>query len=130
LVRGPVAVRVPADALGAVEVGALAVAGLLVVGGEVVTGAFDRAFRLRVGGATVVAGVVVLLDAPGVAEVVAPELLSPASETVAGSVWKLRTPARPSSVPATTNGERFMVGTGPSEGELLEVDPVGIHPQL
>jgi hypothetical protein len=120
-----VAERVPVGAL-VVVVGAVVGAAAVVVGGEVVVEALGWIRLLLAGAAIVVNGRVVagtvVLDAPAVplvVEVTDPELLRPAREMVAGAVWKLSTPARPSSVPAMTNGERFTIGASSSEGELL-----------
>jgi hypothetical protein len=108
-----------------VVVGGVVGAGAVVVGGEVVAGTLERPCLPLLGALVVAEGTVVVgavvLEAPEVTAVVgADELeLSPASEIVAGAVWKLSTPARPSSVPPMTKGERLMVGARSSEGELL-----------
>ena len=108
----------------------------VVVAGVDVAGAVRCDLLSLLEGATVVVaaevvgvGVVVLgvLDVP---DVVVPAVLSLDNEILAGAVWKLSTPARPSSVPAKTSGERFTVGLRALERELLEVDSVGIYPQL
>lgn len=63
------------------------------------------------GGVVVVGGVVVELD---VARVVVGndvfELVAALRLILTGLVWKLRTDARPTTVPTATMGERFMSG--------------------
>lgn len=85
--------------------------------------------RAALGAVVVVLGAVVGGTVGGVVVAVAldpaaPPASSPFRESDAGEVWKVRTPARPAKVPASTTGERFTVRQS-LERELLFVDLIG-----